>query len=107
MVGQLPKAGPRNRVPLTTGNQYGLSIATTSVGLTVPDTATSAEIYVRTAAIVFKRGSGAPTATEGFQANPNDIITLDSRTELIQFRAIRQGGTSATVDVEYFRDQVE
>ena len=107
MVDQLPKAGPRNRIPLTTGDQFGLSIAAAVVRLTVPDTATSAELYVRTAAIVFKRGGGDPTATEGFQANPADIILLPSRAELTQFRAIRQGAASATVDVEYFRDQVE
>ena len=97
--------GVRSRSPLPgASNQYGLSIAGTVVSLTVPDAAMCAEIYVRTASIVFARGGTDPTATQGFQADPGDIIMLNSRAELDRFEAIRQGGTSATVDVEYFSD---
>ena len=93
----------RSGVP-TASNQYGLSISTSTVSLTIPRTAMAAEIYVRTASIVFKKDSGTPTATEGFQANADDIILLNSRDELDGFRAVRQGGTDATVDVMYFTD---
>lgn len=93
----------RSSVP-TASNQYGLSISTTAVSLTVPGVANVAEIYVRTASIVFKKDTGTPTATEGFQANVDDIIPLNSRAEVVGFRAIRQAGTDATVDVMYFTD---
>ena len=63
-----------------------------------------AEIYVRTASIVFTRDGTDPTATQGIQADVGDIILLNSREELENFEAIRQGGTSATIDVEYFTD---
>lgn len=84
--------------------QFGLSVAATVVTLTVPAVAMVAEIYVRTAPIVFTRDGTDPTATKGFQANVQDIIVLNSRDELDKFKAIRQGSTSATVDVEYFTD---
>lgn len=97
--------GVRSRSSLpTASNQYGLSISTSAVSLTVPRAAMVGEIYVRTASIVFKRDTGTPTATEGFQADPSDIILLNSRAELDGFRAVRQAGTDATVDVEYFTD---
>jgi hypothetical protein len=92
-------SGPvRTSVP---GAQFGLSVAGAVVALTAPPKAAAAEIYVRTASVVFTRDGSAPTATRGFQADPADIIVLDSRAELDSFRAIRQGAT-ATVDVEYF-----
>ena len=96
--------GVRSRSPLPTGNQYGLSISSTVVTLTVPNSAMVAEIYVRTASIVFPRSGTDPTATAGFQADPGDIILLSSRAELDRFEAIRQGGSDATIDVEYLTD---
>ena len=96
--------GVRSRSPLITGNQYGLSVPDTVATLTVPNAAMCAEIYVRTASIVFARGGTDPTATLGFQADPGDIIMLNSRAELDRFEAIRQGTVSATIDVEYFSD---
>ena len=96
--------GVRSRSPLPTGNQYGLAIGTSAVSLTVPAAAMCAEIYVRTASIVFTRTGTTPTATLGFQADPTEIILLNSRAELDRFQAIRQGGVSATVDAEYFTD---
>lgn len=97
--------GVRSRSPLPgASNQYGLSVTDTVVALTVPDAAMCAEIYVRTASIVFARGGTDPTTTQGFQADPGDIIMLNSRAELDRFEAIRQSATSATIDVEYFSD---
>ena len=95
--------GVRSRSKVT-GAQFGLAIADTVVTLTVPGAAMVAEIYVRTAPIVFTRDGTDPTATAGFQANVDDIILLNSRDELDRFEAIRQGATSATIDVEYFTD---
>lgn len=96
--------GVRSRSPLKTGSQYGLSVAGTAVSLTVPDAAMCAELFVRTASVVFTRSTTAPTATQGVQADPGDIILLNSRAELDNFKAIRATGVSATLDVEYFTD---
>ena len=93
----------RSSVPAAS-NQYGLTISTTAVPLTVPSASMVAQIYVRTASIVFKRDTGTPTATEGTQADATDLINLNSRSEVDGFRAVRQGGTDATVDVEYFTE---
>ena len=95
--------GVRSRSPLITGNQYGLSVSSTVVTLTVPDAAMCGEIYVRTASVVFTRGTTDPTSTQGFQANVDDIIMLNSRSELDRFEVIRQSA-DATLDVEYFTD---
>ena len=87
-----------------TPNEWGLTVSTTVVPLTTPpDEAHAAEIYVRTASVVFVRSPGdPPTATRGIQADAGDIILLSSQSEVQNFRAIRQGGTDATLDVEYF-----
>lgn len=84
------------------GKQYGLTVSTSVVRLTVPKNATAGEMYVRTASVVFTRAGGDPTATQGFQADPGDLILLNSRDELLQFETIRQGGADATMDVEFF-----
>ena len=88
------------------GAEFALSIAGSAVSLTPPAIATGAmvaEIFVRTAAVVFTRDGTAPTATKGIQANAHDIIVLNSRDELEQFQAIAVS-TTATLDVEYFTD---
>ena len=94
---------PEERLALT-ANEEGLTVSVTAVPLTnPPDEAHAAEIYVRTASVVFVRSPGGPpTSTRGFQADPGDIIMLYSRSEIQHFRAIRQGGTDATLDAEYF-----
>lgn len=84
--------------------QFGLSVtSSTVVELTVPDKANAAQIYVRTASVVFLRDGTIPTATKGFQADPTDIILLNSRSELDDFKVIAVSA-SATVDVEYLTD---
>lgn len=90
------------RIPIS-GGQLGLAVSTTVVLLTVPDAATSAEIYVRTASITFTRSGLIPSATAGFQADATDIIVLRSRGECLEFRAI-QVSAAATLDVEYFSE---
>ena len=89
------------------GAEFALSIASgAAVSLTPPAIATGAmvaEIFVRTAPVVFTRDGTAPTATRGIQANAHDIIVLNSRDELERFQAIAVS-TTATLDVEYFTD---
>lgn len=85
------------------GSQRGLSITSSAaVRLTVPQGATEADIYVRTAAVVFSRDGVAPTATSGDEANATDYILLSSADELARFSAIAVSA-SATLDVSYFR----
>ena len=96
--------GVRSRSPLKTGAQYGLSVTSaTVVTLTVPNAAMCGEAYVRTAPVVFTRDGTDPTATLGMQANAADIIMLNSRAELENFKVIAVSAT-ATLDVEYFTD---
>ena len=95
--------GVRSRSKVT-GAQYALSVTSaTVVTLTVPAAAMCAEIYVRTASVVFTRDGTDPTATRGIQADPGDIILLNSRDELDRFEVIAVSG-SATLDIEYFSD---
>ena len=92
---------PLRRIPIS-GGQLGLTVSTLVVPLTVPDAATSAEIYVRTASITFIRTSGlTPSATAGFQADDTDIIMLRSRDECLEFKTIHVSA-DATLDIEYF-----
>src|SRR3990167_335798 len=74
--------------------QMGLSVTSSApTYLTVPDGATNAEIYVRTASVVFRRSGVAPTATAGFQADATDIILLVSADQLKKFGAIAVSAT--------------
>ena len=95
--------GVRSRSKVT-GAQFALSVTSgTVVTLTIPAAAMVAEIYVRTAPVVFTRDGTAPTATQGIQANVGDIILLNSRDELDRFKVIAVS-TTAALDVEYFSD---
>lgn len=95
--------GVRSRSPVT-GAQFALAVTSaTVVTLTVPNAAMTAEVYVRTAPVVFTRDGTAPTATKGIQADVGDIIVLNSRAELDKFKVIAVS-TSATLDLEYFSD---
>ncbi len=83
--------------------QFGLSVtSSTPVVLNAPESATEADIYVRTASVVFTREGTTPTATKGVQADVGDIIVLRSRAELVGFRGIAVS-TTLTLDAEYFR----
>lgn len=95
--------GVRSRSKVS-GAQFALSVTSgTVVTLTVPNAAMVAEMYVRTAPVVFTRDGTAPTATKGFQADVGDQIGLDSRDELDNFKVIAVSAT-ATLDIEYFTD---
>ena len=84
------------------GAQNGLAVTSSpAVRLNVPQGATHAEIYVRTAPVVFSRDGTVPTATKGIQAEATDLIVLVSSDELAKFGVIAVSA-SATVDVEFF-----
>ena len=74
------------------------SVATQTIGSSattaapaLPTGTVYAEGYVRTASIVEVRSGDAPTATQGMQWDPTDLILLRSLEEIDNFRAIRQG----------------
>ena len=69
---------------------------------TVPVTARYAEGFVRTASVVFYRDGSTPTATAGEQADIGDRIILRSREEIEKASFIRAGGTSATIDWQFW-----
>lgn len=95
--------GVRSRSAIP-GAQFGLSVTSAAVvTLTRPTRANVAEIYVRTASVVFTRDGTNPTATKGIQADPGDIILLNSQDEVTDFKVIAVS-TSATLDIEYFTD---
>lgn len=64
-------------------------------------TAKYAEIDIETASMRFTVDGTPPTATLGHLVNPNDIIRLDSNEDIVAFRAIRTGSTSAVINVSY------
>ena len=87
--------------------QYSQSVTGTGQGIaaaggTIPNGAAYAEGYVRTASLVELRDNTTPTATKGKQWDPGDIIILRSADEINGIKLIRQGGTNATVDWEFF-----
>jgi len=84
------------------GAQFALSVTSgTVVTLTKPDAANVAQIYVRTAPVVFTRDGTDPTATQGIQANVGDIICLNSTDEVSKFKTIAVS-TTAALDCEFF-----
>jgi hypothetical protein len=91
--------GPRTAV---TGAQYGLAVAS-STALTVPATATIAEITVEGAAIRYTTdGATTPTASVGEGPFPIGTTLTFNLTGLAAVRII-QTQASATINVEYFK----
>ena len=58
-------------------------------------------ITVETAQIRFTLDGTAPTTTVGHLLNAGDVLELDSNADIVSFRAIRTGATSATIHVTY------
>lgn len=92
--------------PIQTATQPATVGATaqnlTDQGVTVPEGASWAEGFVRTASVVENRHGSAPTATLGHQWDPSDTIVLRSRQEIDHFQSIRQAGANAAVDWDFF-----
>lgn len=60
-------------------------------------------ITFETAELRFRHDGGAPTTTVGHRANDGDVLALHGTNNLLNFKAIRTGGTSATARVTYFQ----
>mgnify|MGYP001565455341 CR=1 FL=1 len=80
-----------------------LSVTNTSVALTAATYlgATHAHIYCDIAAVRVRFDGTAPTTTVGLAVEVGDELYLDELYEISNFRAIREGGTSATLQVHY------
>lgn len=88
-------------------SQERITVAASSTRLTIaewadPPLPQTAMITVETASIRYLTNGTNPTSTTGTQAYIGDKIELHNPTELENFRAIRTGSTSATLQVIYF-----
>ena len=79
----------------------GVRLTITNVLSTPP--AKAATITVETAQIRWTKDSTAPTSTTGHLANVGAVIFLDNPGDLWNFRAIRTGATSGTIQATYHR----
>ena len=66
-----------------------------------PPLAKTVSIKVETASIRYLTDGTAPTSTTGTIVYPGDVISLGNPSEIQNFRAIRTGATSATIQVIY------
>lgn len=86
-----------------------ITVSTTAVGLTVAtrneaaaNEAVLAMIQVLSQPIRFRVDGTAPTSTTGNRANTNDILEVWGYEDQRNFSAIREGGTNATLEVNYY-----
>lgn len=80
-----------------------LSVSSTSVGLTAAtyDEADYAHVYVDVADVRVRFDSGTASATNGVPLTVGDELILESKDEVMRARFIRDGGTDATLQVNY------
>ena len=80
------------------------TIANSAVGLTsgTYDDAIWAEMTLETAQIRIRSDGTSPTSSEGRIVEIGDTIVLKSAAQIAAFKAIRTGGTSGVLKVEYF-----
>lgn len=89
------------------GVQYfaaeALTVSTTAVGFTASTygAANFARVYVDSADVRVSFGGGTPTASTFTPVDAGDEIMLESNDEIARFLAIREGGTDATLRVEF------
>ena len=79
-----------------------LTVATASLALTVPPGAYTAYLQIFTADIYYTRDETLPSATNGHAAYIGDDLWLYGADALSRFRMVRQGATSAAVEVSYY-----
>lgn len=84
------------------------TVSTTSIALTstVPSNAYYAYVQVVTSGIYYSVNSNraTPSSTVGHEANAGDDLHLYGKRDLDNFRAVRQGGTDATLKVSYYSE---
>lgn len=95
----------QNQVEPAPSGRQALTVDDTAGGvtLTVPSAAIAAYCRLETAQIRYTLDGTAPTTTVGWLLEIGETLELESRAELEGFKAIRTGGTSGTLEVEYWR----
>lgn len=90
------------RQPRTGANSESIVISNTAVALTtIPASAQAAHISVHEQRLRFYYDGSTPTATSGHVGIVDREIDLESREEVTNFKAIREGGTDARISVTY------
>lgn len=94
-------------VKTLTAATYGDQSATASTGNQVTSNrrhAIAATITCETQAIrVTTDGTTPVAATTGIKMNVGDTMVLDSYQELVNFKAVRDGASDGTIQVNYYR----
>jgi hypothetical protein len=80
-----------------------LTVSTTAVALTVPAGATRAVCQVVAQPIRYRMDGTAPTSLIGYPAVATTVIEVNGMDNIKAFRAIRSGGTDATLEILYFQ----
>ncbi len=78
-----------------------LMVSTSAVGLTAVGSPTTAIITITGGDIRFRSDGNDPTGAIGHVVFDGGIITLTSAADIASFRAIRDGGTDATLSISY------
>ena len=89
--------------------QESITVADTAIGFTVatvlstdPATPEQAVFVIETAQIRYRLDGGDPTTSVGLLGNVGDVVTVTGSHDVKNFRAIRTGATSATIQPHYF-----
>lgn len=80
-----------------------VTVSTTAIGLTVPVGAQRAVMVVEAQPLRYRDDGTDPTATVGMLAVATTRFDIESREALLAFKAIRDGGTNATLSVSYYK----
>jgi len=90
-------------IVLVPGGYQSLAVSTVAVSLTLPSGAAYGVIDVEGAGIRYRVDNTAPTTTEGHAVADGGELTICGGEALKQFKAIRSGGSDATLRVSYFK----
>lgn len=82
-----------------------LAVSTSAVGLaSIPGDASRAVVVVEAQPLRYREDGTDPTASVGFLAVAETVFVLPSRNAILQFKAIRSGGTDSAISVNYYKD---
>ncbi|HEX6038902.1 hypothetical protein [Longimicrobium sp.] len=103
---------PGMTIPLSPlpGLSQQITVSTSSIGFTAGNitsanqgNAVLAVVSVQSAAIRYRDDGLAPTSSVGHPVAADTVIVVCGRAAVLGFRAIRSGGSDATLDVSYYR----
>lgn len=88
---------------ITASAYESVTVADSAIGLTALTyvNATKAEMTLESGQIRVRKDGTAPTSGEGHLVEIGDIITLESATDIANFKAIRTGTDSGVLKVSY------